>query len=329
MVDMRGVMGVNYPEYICTTLEQIQLAVNYIGTGRGVIILNGTAFDFGGVDLDIDGGGDYIIKGMGDKCIIDVGATSGGTINITSAKSVILQDFKMNLTAWTGGGIGISVDEFNDNPVLIQNIRFLGSNNLEEGVRISSDNTTIRNCFFEDLGYGIRNISGDYCTIEANYYRDCYDYGVYIAGDHCSVRSNIIYGDDDRINNGIYVINSNYCTIQGNVIAKFVIFGVAIISSGVGSDYNNVTGNTISDGYRNSVSATSGIAIVGGCSYNNVTGNITYTMANSGTGAGFGISINGVDDIENTIVGNNTAVSKTSGLWDAGTDTFEESNNKH
>ncbi len=321
-------------EYICTTAQDIQDAIDSIAAKSGVIhIVSGTITL--NATINILGSGDYIVEGEGVGSIIDVGANRTA-FNITNVKSCTLKNFKIDAIALTVLGTEvIIIDEVANNSVFIEKLTIAGDGNMGQGIEINSNYCTVKDCYITDVRYGITVLS-DYNIISGNI---CYsnneigillssannntitgntcnsqDYGIKVSGS----ANNTITGNNANSNSlvGIYAYNnSNNNTITGN----------ACVSNNIGislSSVNNSTiiGNTCNnqDNYgmvlvscvKNTISGNTvnantvhGIYLIELSNYNTITGNVCCDNNTNHGFDGAGIWLAVTND-NNTIIGN-------------------------
>jgi hypothetical protein len=140
--------GIEYP--VSSELE-IKSALDEIGIGYGIITITGniTLTD----TIDINGGGNYIIQGVGAtiKCASDQNA-----FDIKNASSLTIQNIKIDTTAITMSSLSIiQIDEAKDNPIYIKNVQIIGDDNtMGWGILINSNNVWISECYFYKVRAG-------------------------------------------------------------------------------------------------------------------------------------------------------------------------------
>jgi parallel beta-helix repeat protein len=307
-------------EYYVQDEFELQDAINSIGTKSGTINLEGSFTITATIIIDVLlGGGSYIIRGAGSNTTLTTGDNQ--CFNISSARSVLLENFKIDASAITGRNTTIiEIDEAADNLVKIDNITITGIVARGWGIECISDNIQVRNCYIETIDMGIV-ISGDNCLIENNTCTGMDEYGINITGDYCVLSNNICSSsnvDGIQMNLAHYCIASgNQCT--GNAWRGLYVFNLhnTVISDNVltgnqvglhidRSDYVNVTGNTASS------NTVSGIRLADDANNNFVTGNTCESNTS------YGIII-GAADCDNNIVRNNNCVGNLFDVWDTGT----------
>jgi len=300
----------NGMEYPVSSESEINNALDAIGTGYGIITitnnitLNGT--------IDINGGGNYIIQGVGAviKC-----ASSQGAFNITDAGSLTIQNIKIDTTEVVTANLNIiQINEINDNPIYIRNAYIEGdSNTIGRGIYINSDNVWVSECNFDSLAYAIWQDGGKKAHIDDNVINYVGTGGIRLTGISNFVESNLI------TNTGLYGIwtesTSSYSTISNNIIYFFDQWGIRI-----SADKNIITGNYIQ--WDNDITESAGIYVDG--SYNTINGNGCFNIEILTILYGFGIRI--AAGSNNTVVGN-TCLFNEMAFYDAGsTDTYVSGN---
>ena len=308
-------------EYFVQDEFELQDAINSIGTKSGIINLEGSFTINATILIDaITGGGSYIIRGAGSNTTLTSADIT--CFHITSARSVLLENFKIDASVVTGRNTTIiKVDEAADNLIIIDNVAITGIVGRGWGIEVNSDYVQIRNCKITTIDMGIR-IYGDYCKAESNTCNGMDEYGIRCSGDYVSISKNIC----NSSGRGIFVdsIGSSYCNVSQNQCNSNTINGINIFSlenlvlannictlnpTGIrieDSDYVSISGNDASE------NTTSGIVIAGTSSYNIVTGNTCINNA-----AGYGIIIGDATCIGNIIKSNNVSGNNWQ-LWDIG-----------
>ena len=283
---------------------ELQDAIDSIGTKAGVINID-ASFTVA-TTIDIDGNGSYIIQGEGSNSTLTTGDNQ--CFNITSARSVLLQNFKIDASAITGRNtVVINVNEAANNLVVIDNVEITGIVGRGWGVFAQSNYVQIKNCRISTIDMGIR-ISGDYCKAESNVCNGMDEYGIDCIGDYAIITNNTCNSCNDS---GIQMNGGSYCNVSQNQCHSNNNYGIFVFSldnmvladniftlnaTGVrveDSNYVSINGNTSSD------NITSGIVIAPTSSYNIVIGNTCKDNA-----AGYGIIV-AAGCIENIVKSNN------------------------
>lgn len=224
-------------EYCVQNSAELQNAIDSIGTKAGTINLD-ASFTVA-TTIDIDANGSYIIKGEGDNTVL----TTVGDIkcfNITSALSVLLQNFKIDASSLTTTTTRvIDVSEGSDNKVIVDNITVIGDGSNGLGIYLGSDNCIVKNCWIQDVYRGIYLDSVSYCKIIENTCYSIDNRGIYLSASNY----NVIKGNNshDNSRDGIYLVGSSNNAIVGNVLNDNTFVGIYLYSA---SNYNNITGNT-------------------------------------------------------------------------------------
>lgn len=311
----------NQIEYLCVTDQEMQDAIDSIGTKSGTIIIN-SSFTVD-TTIDIDGNGSYIIQGQGSDSTLTTGDNT--CFNITSARSILFQNFKIDASALTGRNTEIfKINEASNNLIILDNIFITGTVAKGWGAEIDSNNVQIKNCHFENIDMGLY-VYGDYCKIESSTFTGMDEYGIRISGDYATVSNNVCTTNGT----GIMVTSTgtSYCNLSNNNCSNNTDYGIWIFTldninitdntitgndSGIkveDSNYCNITNNTSSS------NTTSGIVITGDSDNNYITGN----TCNSNAG-GYGIII-GAATCDYNIVKSNNCSGNLHDIWDLGTNT--------
>ncbi len=314
-------VGVNSDfEYLCSTNADIQDAIDSIAAKSGTItiITDNIAIT---VPILIGGGagGDYIIKGDGIGSQLITGDNQ--CFVITNARSVLLQNFKIDASAITGRNtVVIEIDEAADNLIIVDNIDITGIVARGWGIECVSDYIQITNCRISTIDMGIY-ISGDYCKIESNVCNGMDEYGIDCIGDYAIITNNICNSNNDS---GIQMNGAAYCNVSQNQCHSNNNYGIFVFNlsnmvladniftlnaTGIrveDSNYVSINGNTSSD------NITSGIVIAPTSSYNIVIGNTCIDNA-----AGYGIIV-AATCVENIVKSNNLSGNNWQ-VWDLGT----------
>jgi len=307
-------------EYYVQNSIDLQDAIDSIGSKAGVINID-ASFTVA-TTIDIDGGGSYIIQGEGSNSTLtlDVNITC---FNITDARQVILQNFKIDATAYTGAGMTqeiIDVSEAADNLVIIDNVTITGDGTNGYGIEANSNNVQIKNCNIDLIDIGI-SLNGDNCLSTENIIGNCDEYGMDITGDYCLVSHNTI----NACRQGMQLNAANYCNVDSNVITASISIAGMYVFNLTGSNISNNTITTTVDGsgivlddvtYSTAIGnicdnnndsiglANAGIMIVSESDNNHITGNTCINNNNTAGGVGYGIYIEAATCNNNIIRGN-------------------------
>lgn len=297
-------------EYSVSSETQIRDALDAIGMGYGILTITNNITLSG--TIEIDGGGNYIIQGVGVtiQCASDKGA-----INITNARSLTIQNIKIDTTAVTISSLNIiQIDETDDNSIYIKKVHIEGdSNTMGRGLYINSDNVWVCECYFDTLAYAIWQEGGKKAHIYDNVINYVGSGGIRLTGISNFVDGNLI------TNTGLYGIWSEslsyYNTISNNIIYFFDQWGIRI-----SADKNIISGNYIQ--WDNDITESAGIYVDG--NYNTINGNGCFNIEILTILYGFGIRIAAGNN--NTVVGN-TCLFNEMAFYDAGsTDTYVSGN---
>ncbi|UCD01930.1 MAG: hypothetical protein JSV23_02610, partial [Promethearchaeota archaeon] len=156
---INGTDGSDAPGYYCASSLEVQQALDSIGNGQGKIIITSDITLNG--EININGGGTYIIQGQTSAITINSGG-NWGSFNISNTLSCTIQNLQLNVSGVTSPFLAIiAIEEINDNPVYIDNLQFLGDSfKLSVGISIYSDNVRIKNCYFSQLYRAIDQPAG-------------------------------------------------------------------------------------------------------------------------------------------------------------------------
>ncbi len=311
-------------KYRVSDEDELQDAIDSIAAKSGIIhIISGTLTLT--ADIDVDGGGDYIIEGEGDGTVIDVGG-DWAVFTITSAKSCVLRNFKIDANDIASDGTTIiAVAEGSDYPVTIDNVTIDGATKDKGfGISIASSNVTVKNCEIDDLYSGIVVAAGGSSDIfiNDNSIHNCANYGISltIASSNCIVARNHCYDNtNDGISisvgftnsilsenicngnqDGITVYVSNRCVMSNNIAYGNSQHGIFLSAC----TYSSITSNICNENDSNSASATAGIYLTAACIRNTITGNTCLGNNNAGAGDAYGIYIADAGSIANSLANN-------------------------
>ena len=302
-------------EYRCSTAAEIQDAIDSIALKSEIIqIISNMNID---TTIDIDGGGDYIIKGGGIGTVL----TTVGDIpcfNVTSAKSCILKDFKIDASSLTITTTEIiDINEGSDNRVIVENINIQGDGTNGHGITIHSNNCIIRNNDITDIYNGIGLDSSSNNVISNNFIDNCNYYGIRSQtsnnnkydGNICknnAINGMLIKGNNNSISgnkcnnntsSGIYIYGS-YNILIGNICNSNGTQGIENDQSSYGTIVGNTCNNNIGNGIL--IYNCTTIVVVGNECYNNCEG---YAF----NAAGIGLAPNAdYCTVSGNICGNNT-----------------------
>jgi hypothetical protein len=299
--------GIEYP---VSSEAEIISALNKIGTGYGIITITNNITLTG--KIDIDGGGNYVIQGMGVylKC-----GSNQGAFNITNAKSLTIHNLKIDAKEVVTANLNIiQINEINDNPIYIRNVHILGdSTTIGRGIYLLSDYVWISECYFYRLNYAIWQNGGRFAHIYDNIINSVGSGGIRLTGISNSVEGNLIS------NTGVYGIwtefLSSYTIISNNIIYIFDQWGIRI-----SADKNIISGNYIQ--WDNDITESAGIYVDG--SYNTINGNGCFNIQILSMFYGFGIRIAAGNN--NTVVGNSCLFNDVAFNDTGSTDTYVSGN---
>lgn len=239
-----------------------------------------------------------------------------------------------------------------------------------DGMELFGDNNYIRgNSLDTGTSDGI-SIFGSFNMVTDNLIRN-YMLGILIFGDNNSIKDNNMYSilskgiylhDCDyniisgnsvlnHVLTGIHIDECDYCVISGNLISIYTSFGIFLenctsniisgnqISFGkhygiylyYNSDYNVISGNSISNISRTDDISFAGIQLSLDTDYNIISSNGVFNCVSYGGGIGYGLRILeyfGFLCSNNTVLGN-TALNNDINWYDFGTNTFGNSSNNN
>lgn len=283
-------------EYPCASETEINNALTAIGTGYGKIMITDNITL--SASIDIDGGGSYIIEGVGLPTV-----ESGGdyeVFRITDAASCIIRDLLIDGSTITSGYSIIYIDEIIDNPISIDNVG-ISSTPSSDGIFVDSNNVTVRNCFIMDVSTAIYIETAENTKIYDNEILYCDDNGIQLfsGADNNVIYNNYIHCEGGNI--GIYLSGSDDNVISYNIIKNFNIYGVTVTSA---CRYNEIIGNHISDSVSTITSINRTCIHITG-DYNDAIDNNCFNCKNpSPSYYGNGIYLTSIAG-NNIIVGNN------------------------
>lgn len=281
--------------YYCSSQSEIEDALDIIGTGHGTIII--TEDITLNSQININGGGNYIIQGEGPVTLNR--NANDESFSITKVQSLILKDLIIDTSNISSSSMqGINVTEENDNPVYIQNVQIHGGNG--RGIFVNSHNVWIENSIIHDVRVGIYLGNGSA---------------------YCHILDNLLYEMSPSSGSayGFYNDYSHFNTISGNeVYAINTSSGLAYGIYLAGGSSNTISGNIVYSIYSNSGSA-AGMWLVDGSS-NTISGNTVYSIYSSiGSAAGIILSVYSSNIISgNTVNGISSSNSYAWGILLAG-----------
>lgn len=136
---------------------------------------------------------------------------------------------------WGGENNVIIVSE---NDVEITGFQIRNSGDRDAGIRIESENVTIRNVMIRNCTYGIRLNEASHCIIE-NITCTNTERGIYLRDSHDNVIHNNFASNNTRY--GIYCYKSNNNSIENNTCNENGYYGIATHSE---SNYNYIINNS-------------------------------------------------------------------------------------
>ena len=305
-----GINGTDAPGYYCSSQSEIEAALTLIGSGSGKIIITEDITVTS--NIEIDGGGHYIIEGA-SLVTIDCNLGDLNAFKISNATSFIMRDLIFDISDLTGES-AVHIDNL-DNPTLIENIQIYGEANAK-GFMLFSNEITVSNCVFYNLTIGITN-SGDYNIITGNHFSYMSNTGIMNLEDRSVISNNIL----KYCYNGIVDSQTYFSAVSNNVIIYSGHWGIML------NGYETVcTGNSIAwdDTVNNADVYGIYVSSMGGmwCS---IVGNVIYGINADGTGTGYGMTI---DHDENTVVGNTLFGNDDNTINDNGSNNIIANNNE-
>jgi len=284
-------------EYFVQDEEELQDAVDSIGSKSGIINIEGSFTIAAPIDIDNAAihRGSYIIRGDGSNTTL----TPSGNFNcfnIREARSVILENFKIDAANIVGTTPAIYIVEASDNTIFVNNITIVGSGADGYGISIGSPNCRIENCNISSMLDGIV-ATDEHCIITGNICNSNSNIGIFLnTVDYITVQSNTC-----RLNQyGIYLTSANKNLILGNTVEANTADGIYLNNS----DQNTFEGNII-DGNITTNVGTDHAGITLSNSLNNfIIGNTIINNTNGGAGEGYGIYLVNAACIENIVRSN-------------------------
>ncbi|MBN1801563.1 MAG: right-handed parallel beta-helix repeat-containing protein [Candidatus Lokiarchaeota archaeon] len=282
--------------YYCSTGEQVQDAINTIGSGNGkvIIIKNISISD----TIDINGNGDYIVEGASSITLrIEANISS---FNISNARSCVIRDLTIDGSSIDNGGVSLLyIKEKSQNSIHIQNIRFLGKpgNTEVQGIYIRSNNIWVENCQFKELYTGIFIFWSQLSHFYHNSFKDINDTGIYAL---YVCQKSVIEGNTiENCDNGI-ALHSSWAVeniISNNEIYHIHTAGILLNNS----ELNAIIGNRLDDTTIVRDKDVYGILLIDSDG-NSIEGNVISRIVPLSSGDGYGIYLDNGDN--NCIVGN-------------------------
>ncbi|GAJ07951.1 unnamed protein product, partial [marine sediment metagenome] len=195
-------------EYYVQNVDELQDAINSIGSGAGIININ-SSFNVSAT-IVIDANGSYLIEGEGDNTVL----TTVGDIkcfDIDIARQVVLRNFKVNASSLTTVAKEIiDVNENNNNLIVFDNVSITGDGTHGYGIELNSNNCRINNCNIDNVSIGV-NVLGNDNTVQGNAISSCNTYGIQIKG----VKNSLYDNESDSNAVGIYLDTGDYNQIDG------------------------------------------------------------------------------------------------------------------
>jgi len=265
--------------YFCSTITDITDAITSIGANKGQIIIGNGTFTLTS-NINIAGGGTYIIEGQGDATILH--SDDFIAFNITSAIYCSIKNLKIDATGCTTATRGIVT--ISSTGVYLDNVTIVGGSTKGRDIYVSSNYATIKNCALSEALYGIYIDGADYTKITDNRISAMDTAGINLEAS----------STDSSINNnnitdcGTYGIAAvAYCdrtTIVSNIVTNnaagiFMNGG----STGVVIDSNSIETNSTYGVYTNGLACT----VCANSFYNNVRGVYIYDSVFTVTGNTF------------------------------------------
>lgn len=296
-------------EYYVQNVDELQDAINSIGSGAGIININ-SSFNVNAT-IVIDKNGSYLIEGEGDNTVL----TTVGDIkcfNIDIARQVVLKNFKVDASSLTTVAKEIiDVNENNNNLIVFDNVSITGDGTHGYGIELNSNNCRINNCNIDNVSIGINILSTDN-MLQGNKIYSCNNYGIQVKGNKNSLYDN----ESDNNSVGIYLDTADYNQINGNYIEGNTLNGIYLS----GSNYNALNDNYCIGNDSNTGNPQGGIVIDSDSDNNTIISNTSINNNNAGAGKGYGILINNADCLENIIKDNNCSGNDIQ-YWDLGVNT--------
>jgi len=232
--------------YFVETEAELNAAITSIGSDAGVIILKTGTITLTG-SININGGGSYIIMGMGQNSIIQTAAGANHGFSVTNCTSCVFKDFKINATGQTGTTGAIYI---NDYWVLVDNVFIENSRNGIYGY--NTGGIVIRSCNIDNHNRGIFFDNVIYSEITGCLVQSANDANILL--ENCAI-ANIIISNNRLVggnNSDITIGQTSYqIVITGNTFfgSASSPIGVAVVQTSRhvlindNSFYNYVVGN--------------------------------------------------------------------------------------
>jgi len=311
------VNSINNNIFYCSSESEINSALTSIGSNGGIIIIEPETINLTAT-ININGGGSYIIMGMGDKSVIDCNGNRSA-FSITSATSCVLKNLKVDANDLTSDFTYIiNINESSNNRITVDNVSIIGDSLHGVGIAILSDNCIVKKCIVTTVADGIYVYGSNNNIISKNICHSIRWEGVIVTNTStsCVVKGNITYNNSGS---GILISESSDCVVKGNISYNNNLHGIILNVA----DNNTITGNTCNNNDIVSASNNAGIWIVSSDN-NTITGNTCNNNNNTGSGTGFGINITDSLCDNNTVVGNTCSGNDTQ-YNDSGTGTVDDS----
>ncbi len=308
--------------FYCNSGFELQDALDTIGTGSGEIVIT-EDFTLSST-IQIDGGGDYIIRSPGQH-IIDCGGNRDA-FDITNTKSCIIKDLKVDASDYTSHAYhAIDVLEENNNSIYLENLEIFGDTDYYGyGIYIFSQNVRVMNCRISSLYRGIRvTTSSKNVILTNNYIFDNDQSCLLMAGSECIIDGNHFSNCLGSASSQVW-ITGNHSVFSNNIIEETSNIGLNLNGESDGG-FNLIMGNIIEGIVKDDAGDHYGIYCVNNADNNTITSNLITKFSNIGSGYGSGIYIfSGCDYntfTSNTIIGNDY------NIIDGGSNNFFDANN--
>jgi len=276
------------------------------------------------VIIATDGSGDFNCDGTADdgefNAALDSLPAGGGVVYVKEGTYVIDATITLPVSniklvgAGTSSIISISTGiACIEVGAAIANIEIESLSFIQSGIRngrgvdLHGVNTTIRNCYFENLSVGVYETEGSSNSIESCYFTLCTTGVSMFYGVSVSLRS-LIFGNKfiSNIQYGVRFLNVDDCMISGNLFYDNGWGGIAFFSA---CNRHTINGNIIID------NGDKGIYLRELSDRNSITGNQI-----TGNG-GWGIDIENANCDNNLVVGNVVQNNTAGQIRDLGTGT--------
>jgi len=258
----------NEVEYICSSAQEIQDAINSIGSKTGIIELSAGTITIS-TTIDFAGGGTYSVLGKGENTIITTSLDSTTAFSISNG-SLYLSKVKFNRATNTGAGYNAMIEVITSGWLQIRDCFFTNTGVTLRYPEISLETSynEVRNCSFDspareavyvydtDLNKITDNIIDSSGTIAISLYGDSN------IIDSNEISNNTITNGPTAISatkttgtvisnnvintmtsSGIEISNCSHIKINDNSLTKIDIYGIQVISN---SSYASISNNIIS-----------------------------------------------------------------------------------